>query len=46
MYILYCKNYHFSTAIDYRLVFIFGEHTIPIDNYHLIYRKCESVSEN
>ncbi|CAD8191101.1 unnamed protein product [Paramecium pentaurelia] len=46
MYLLYCKNYHFSTAIDYRLAFIFGEHTIPIDNYHLIYRKCESVSEN
>lgn len=46
MYLLYCKNYHFSTATDYRLTFIFGEHTIPIDNYHLIYRKCESVSEN
>ncbi|CAD8095823.1 unnamed protein product [Paramecium sonneborni] len=46
MYLLYCKNFLVQTVFDYRLTFIFGDHTIVIDNYHLIYRECKSVSEN
>ncbi|CAD8096432.1 unnamed protein product [Paramecium sonneborni] len=46
MYILYCKNLHVQIIFDYQLTFIFGEHTIPIDNYHLILRKCNVTSDN
>ncbi|CAD8192007.1 unnamed protein product [Paramecium pentaurelia] len=46
MYILYCKNLPKSIQTDYILTFTFGNNQISINNSNLLYRECNSSSED